>query len=779
MLIWKRALLLFVAIVITAIGIVVWTIERRDVPAETAEVATASAASGAHERVALGDSDSATPSDSHRENASGASSSAPSAADTFAASTTDAVLIVRVVARTTKQPLDSVRIELTSGDLSHPSVASSAGGASTSTSTTDAKGVARIRVAPDVDLDLAADSAREDVGSADVIVPALTSGEQRNLTVELPFGNDLRVCGIVLDGDAKPIANATASVFLADANASLAATSPGATLERSLPDAARGRAVATATTADDGRFVLSVPSWREAYACVTAKGFGPALADLASGHEAEDKALTVRLNRGASIHAHIVDELGASIAGVTAIAHVEAFHLANDEEHVGNALVRAPDATWKATTNAEGACTLEDLVTGMPLTVQLEFQSRIRADVIAIGPLAPGETTAEWSILVGCELSGVFVDEAEAPIPNAPLWLLSADAVRTGGENWHFDDSARGPWRGLSRESLAMWRKTDGAGRFVLHDLDAGSWCVALELQRAYSAAEQNRQYIPEGHLVVISRGARHHEVVLHARHGLFISGKVFEPNGEASIRFAVLTAPSASIEWPIFRSGRELQEGYYALTGPGGIFRVGPVPAGEFELTARGYALPPRGRPLPARVNEKSGEDDVILQLGRRPGVTGRVVDAMTHAGVSAHVIASPNLITVHESSSDGAFSIEGLAPTTYTFIATTEDGRVGLAKAVTIEEPRGIDGLDITVSRGGVLRIRYAGTKSALSCAIEQGDVRFAWPHLKPTETSRVIVPPGETLLRYHLPDSEEASERRVSVRAGDNTEIVIDDG
>jgi hypothetical protein len=690
----------------------------------------------------------------------------------------DATLLVHVIARGTNRPLDSVRMSISSSDLSSESVSASADVAGAEPPATGSNGEVSIAVASGVDLDLEATPTRDDVGSADVTVPALASGERRTLVVELPFGNDLRVCGVVLDGGGNPIVGATACAFLADASASLAIAARGAKLERSLPDAARGRALASVATTSDGRFALSVPSWREAYACVSAKGFGPALADLTSGHENEDKALTIRLKRGATIRAHIVDELGDSIAGVTAIAHVEALELAGDHENIGSALVTAPDATWKATTNADGACTLEDLATGMPLTVQLEFQNRIRAEPITIGPLAPGETAAEWSILVGCELTGVFVDEAEAPITNAPLWLLSADAATTGGEGWHFFGTARGPWRGQCRESLISRGSTDGSGRFVLRDLAAGSWCVALEPQRAYSVAEQDREYISEGHRVVIARGARHHDVVLHARHGQFISGKVLDPDGEPSTRFAVLTAPSASIELPIFRNGRELQEGYYALTGPDGKFRIGPLPVGEFELTARGYPDSPSPSPLPVRVKVKSGEADVVLQFARRAGVSGRVVDAVTRSGVSALIVASPNLMTVHEASADGAFSIEGLFPTTYTLIATTADGRIGVLSSLTIDESQGIAGLELPVSRGGTLRIRYSGSDKPFPCTIQAGPVLIAMPTLKAGETISVLVPAGEARLSYHLPERDEDFERRVNVMPRDEMEIVLED-
>jgi hypothetical protein len=301
---------------------------------------------------------------------------------------------------------------------------------------------------------------------------------------------------------------------------------------------------------------------------------------------------------------------------------------------------------------------------------------------------------------------------------------------------------------------------------------------VALELQRAYSAAEQNRQYIPEGHLVVISRGARHHEVVLHARHGLFISGKVFEPNGEASTRFAVLTAPSASIEWPIFRNARELQEGYYALTGADGVFRMGPLPAGEFELTARGYPNLAHGAPLPSRVKVKSGADKVIMRLGHHGVVSGRVIDAVTRRGTPAWIIVSPNYAVEHECEADGSFVIDDVGTVPRALIATTMDGRIGITRGVAVDGSQDVASVEVLVARGATLKLSYAGASPQLTLTIETDGILLGRPPLKRGERIYVVVPAGEIVVSYWAPDRELFPQRRVTVKPGDDLEIVLGD-
>jgi hypothetical protein len=775
MLIWKRALLLLVAIAITAIGFVVWTIERSDVPAETAEVATPSVASKAHEASDRGDADSATSSDSHRENAAGASSSARNAADTVAASTTDAVLIVRVVARTTKQPLDSVRIELTSRDLSHPNVTSSADGASTSSSTTDARGVARIRVAPDVDLDLVANSAREDVGSTEIAVPALKLGERRELAIELPLGNDLRLCGVVLAaGDARPIAGATAEAYLIDASATPAGG------EKDAPSHAdrepkRARPYASVTTDTAGRFALDVPSWRDAYVRVSAKTFGSAFAEIDEDHDTADKALAFRLTRSATIHARVLDELDEPIAGVDVVAHVDAYRLASESKQVGAALVSAPDEAWHATTNSDGECTLDNVATGVSLRAQLEIGGRVRGKPFEIPALAPGDTTYPWRIDLGCELSGVLLDEHDAPISRFGVWLAPKSAAKPGGNE---PDSARGSWLGISHDSLTASAITDDDGRFAFRDVSAGSWCIGFELQRGPTGRDRAREFVPEGHALDVARGARRQEVVVHLRHGEYIRGKVLEASGTPPRAFAVITGPNARTACPIFYNDNELASGYYAHIDDDGVFEVGPLPHGEYELTARSFVRPAQPRSIAVRAKAKTGDEGVVLRLGKRGTISGRVIDATTREGVVAMVWNSASPARWTESTYSGSFAFDSVTTGTADFIAMTSDNRIGIVRVARVDAGHDTSDLEITVSRGAVLKLRYDGAKDGCTLNVLSNDVVVARARVLKGHSMSVPVPPGEVLVHVPKKGSNETIELKLDVKAGEERDVAVKD-
>jgi hypothetical protein len=740
-----------------------------------AEVATASAASSAHEASGRGGAGSATSSDSHRVNASGASSSAPNAADTVAASTTDAVLIVRVVASTTKQPLDSVRIELTSRDLSHPNVASSADGASTSPSTTDAKGVARIRVAPDVDLDLVADSAREDVGSTEVAVPALKLGERREIAIELPLGNDLRLCGVVLAAaDARPIAGATAQAYLIDASAT-----PGGG-EKDAPshtarEPKRARPYATATTDAAGRFALDVPSWRDAYVRVSAKTFGSAFAEIDEDHDSADKALAFRLTRSATIHARVLDELDEPIPGVDVVAHVDAYRLANDSKEVGTALVSAPDETWHATTNSDGECTLDDVATGVPLRVQLELGGRVRGQPFEIPALAPGDATFPWRIDLGCELSGILLDEHEAPISSFGVWLAPKSAAKPGGNQ---PDSARGSWLGISHDSLTASAISDDDGRFAFRDVSAGSWCLGFELQRGPTGRDRAREFVPEGYALDVARGARRQEVVVHLRHGEYIRGRVIEASGSPPRSFAVMTGPNAGTACPIFYNDNELAWGYYAHVEDGGVFEVGPLPHGEYELTARSFPGQAQPRSIAVRANAKTGDEGVVLRLGKRGTISGRVIDATTREGVVAMVWNSASPARWTESTYSGSFASDSVMTGAVDLIAMTSDNRIGLLRVARVDAGHDTPDLEITVSRGAVLKLRYDGAKADCTLNVLSDNVVVARARVLKGHSMSVPVPPGEVLVHVSRRGSNETIEQKLDVKAGEERDVSISD-
>jgi hypothetical protein len=739
-----------------------------------AENATAPSAVSAGEAPTHEDASNSDATDAHRVNASGDSSSAH--ADESAASAYDATLIVQVVASTgAKQPLDSIRIELTSRDLSRVIGSESADGANPPPSISDAKGQARLRVASGVEFDLVADSTREDVGSAELTVPALKPGERREIVIELPIGNDLRVCGVVLDADGgAPIAGATAEAYIVDAGAASSASDEAAPGRAREPKRARAYASATADAA--GRFVLDVPSWRDSYVRVSAKQFSAALSETDDEHDTADKPLEFRLTRNAVLHAHVLDEMDEPIPGVQVAAHVDSYRLASEPKRIGAALVSAPDEAWHATTNGDGDCVLESLPTGVVLHAQLEIGGRVRGKPFDISALTPGETTVQWRVDLGCELAGVVLDDHDAPVAKLSVWIAPKASVREGGMERVYEASARGSWHGYSHEDASAWATTDENGRFLFRDVSAGPWCIGFERDPTASPRDLAREFVPDGQRLEIARGARHQDVTVHLKHGEYIRGKVLEASGAPPESFSVMTAPGAAMECPIFYNTNELGAGYRARIENGGVFELGPLPHGEYELTACSYPWPAQPRSVPVRAYAKTGDADVVLRLGKRAMISGRVIDASTREAVVASVEANARLMA--ESTYSGSFAFESVFTGPLDLIATARGGLIGVLHVANVESRQEVSDLEIAVSRGATLQLRYDGPKDQCSVNVLSGDVLIARMRLSKAQAKPLLVPSGAVVVHVSKKGSNATNEQTVDVQAGEDREVVVKD-
>lgn len=714
-------------------------------------------------------------------------SAVATAANSDSAHVIDATLVVRCVAQSTRAPLEAVRVALTARDLAlatNPVAVDRASGILGESPITDASGEVRVGVPSGLELELETSSVRKEIGAAALVVDGLDPDERRTVVVELPFGDDVHVCGLVLDADGKrPIAGASVTAMTIDQDAADAAadsasnTAAGPAPSSAVPSdahdssapprpatrASSEHACAATTTDAQGRFELSIASWRDPYVRVAAAGFGVALADLASGHETPEHALVVLLNRSASIEARIVDEVGEPIRDVEVSAYVEAYRLQVDAGATSSALIGAPNVEWSAITNARGTCAVRDVVSGIPLKIHFARNGeRLREDA-EIASLAPGEVrSAQWDIGLGCSLAATLLDEDGLAVGHREVWLFAAasDATRA--------------WRHFSRETLIATRTTDDSGKVTFH-VGAGTWCLGPTPQRASYSSSDEREIVPRGELVEIGLGVRRQEIALHARHGSYIRGRVIDSTGHAPNRFSVTLIPREPTEQYFMRSSYNAS-GIYASTGPNATFVAGPFLSDEFELTATGYDA---FRDTPsAKVRARSGDHDVVLQLKRAGSVAGRVFDARTHEPVQASLRISPVSRWSTTSNVDGTFAVPGVWPGSYSLIATTRDGRIGVLPRIDVAES-GTQGLEIDVRPGGHLRLRYEGSRAECLVTVSASNVWLEDASLKRLEGWEVLAPVGTVAIAYQAKgDDFYLRDREVTVEAGQTTQVTIGD-
>jgi hypothetical protein len=308
--------------------------------------------------------------------------------------------------------------------------------------------------------------------------------------------------------------------------------------------------------------------------------------------------------------------------------------------------------------------------------------------------------------------------------------------------------------------------------------VSAGAWCFGFDADRSAKRVDHAREFVPQGQMLEIARGARHLDVIVHVRHGQYIRGRVQESNGAAPWAFAVMTGPSATMDCPIFRNSNELASGYYARNGRDGSFEHGPLPPGDYELTARAYRGRSSVKPVAVRVKAKAGDENVILRMGKPATASGRVIDARTRAGVVAIVVNAGQAHSDVVSTHSGEFALDYVVSGSLTLVATTLDGRIGILRDVDVEIGRDVSGLEIAVSRGAKLRLHYDGPKDECAVNVLAEGVVVARTKVKKDQVVHVVVPSGEVLVHVPIKLRDESVEQKVDVNAGEVRDVLVKD-
>src|SRR5207248_8497715 len=120
----------------------------------------------------------------------------------------------------------------------------------------------------------------------------------------LPVGDDLLFYGRVTDRETDaPIAGAEVELL-------------GSAGAISGSRASSAAAPKTATSGADGRFEMRLASWKPHSLRVEAAGFGRAYCDARDGHDMPEKAMHIRLSRGATLRLRVVDVAGTPLEGL-------------------------------------------------------------------------------------------------------------------------------------------------------------------------------------------------------------------------------------------------------------------------------------------------------------------------------------------------------------------------------------------------------------------------------------------------------------------------------
>jgi len=234
-----------------------------------------------------------------------------------------------------------------------------------------------------------------------------------------------------------------------------------------------------------------------------------------------------------------------------------------------------------------------------------------------------------------------------------------------------------------------------------------------------------------------------------------------------------VLSPSGEPAEGVLMMTANRIRRGGPARTGGDGVFSIGPLVAGDHWL--RVFAVDRVGgfaAPIARVVHAPS--DRIEVRLLAAGTLSGTIVAAGTGEGVPGLTQISrpsgfgPQVVRVMREHFE--FNYTNLGPGTYNLVATTNDGRVGILRAVELREGQTRGDLEIAVSATGSVRVTYTGTQSnVLMRALSEGVVLRSRTLLT-GEALTLRAPPGPLVIEmvdYNTslpPDEHEVHARRV---------------
>jgi protocatechuate 3,4-dioxygenase beta subunit len=484
------------------------------------------------------------------------------------------------------------------------------------------------------------------------------------------------------------------------------ALAPTATLAGRVVDAGDGKAVPgvrlvarsedgsfVARSSADGRYSMRGLSPRSYRLTAEDDRFVPwsRAVRVAPGQaEAQDVPLT----RGATLVGRVVDEEGHPIEGARVL-------VSRGGENVFRAFVRLLEGESAVRSGRDGSFRAARLAPGENQRLDVrhdEYEERALGGI----SLVAGATRSGVTVVLrrGLSVRGVVKDEESRPLPGVEVSLSGSRTVRAsrGGVQMSFV----GPGSQVRRE-------TGADGRFEFRGLKAGDYTISAR-RPGYSRATVDPVDVRE------ARSAEPLELVL--KPGATISGVLRDKTGAGAAGWFVSARGPGQGSGPALGPGAIRSE---EATGPDGVFFLDGLTAGEaYELQVMGNAgLGPR------KAGVVAPAEGVELTVTGTGEIRGRVVDADNGRAIPDFQLryqpdAQGGMRFVmrmgpgrgrgpYERQSfhaeDGGFVLEEVPAGRWTVEAFAPGYQPGSASAVTVAEGEAVEGVEVRLSKGGVV--------------------------------------------------------------------------
>jgi hypothetical protein len=657
---------------------------------------------------------------------------------------TDALLEVVVVSVEDQRPVPGVSLVVVTAESSGwrgHDVEGNAGGPEEIVRT-DESGKARFHLAPG-GYRVHTASFDGDVERTSVEVPFLVAGSRESIVFHVRTRPDRTVFGLVVDGDTEvPIAGA--SVRMLDQREVFEALS------------ARIDVPVVGSTNPMGFFEVEAATWKETFARIEAPGYAFAVAGLRNLSLSSLEPSRILMHRGAVLLVNVEHE-GVWRAGLTVRAEAN-----------GNQLLQHCDDRMRFVgpfrmarelqTDSYGSCRFDGLPSGVPLKVEVLERGAVVWRALEDPVLRPGAmTVVDVRIGTGCRIEGLALNQEREPAARMHLWLVPAKEAE--------GDPAASTrvFKNHEKGGVVQTARTDGKGRFVLEDVASGSWWIGPRPPEKSLARPSPSAASPVASLVTIAIGETSKEVTLDVYQGLFICGRVLWPCPPPTEGIGQVSAWSEQANF----------DDDFDPTG--GSFALGPLVAGEYQVTASFFGFV-ASEPVLAR----PGDEDVILHLRSGGAISGQIVGADEEQFDGWLVVVSRLGLPSWSATridSQGAFELRGIEPGIYDLLAETDRGRVGYLRDISVDVDSECLDLLIELQPSATLLCRIEGDVTGIRAyqedelvGVEIGD---------PSSPCKLRLPTGISLVCYGPSDrdpNEWSDSLSVDLSPGEEREVVL---
>jgi hypothetical protein len=493
-----------------------------------------------------------------------------------------------------------------------------------------------------------------------------------------------------------------------------------------------------------GRFQLSARSWIDRFARIEAPGYSWRVASISAGHGSPAKALVIELQRSGTLELH-VRAAGLPLVDASVTVSTDAYHM-HLQRRIGDFYLGGTEPPeWHAKTGVDGVARLEELPSGAPLNVRIDARERSRIEPTPI-TLTPGETRrVEVAFDRGARIVGRVETTDGRSLAGVEIWRLVAEYP-------------------LNSKLLESYEKpveaarSDSDGGFAFESVPAGAWWIGVAPEQSPSGVP----LAPLAMLVDVSPTIGVVEVVVRTDEGLHITGVVLDPDGQ----------PAQSL---IFAQRSSLELFAHANASPNGQFSVGPLPAGDYELSAGGVGAK---HARSEKVVAAAGASGVELRLKAGAAIVVRVTrdDGGSRDGDIRLSGAGPEGGGVLTGLRNGLSRVEGLAPGRWSVLIQTGDGFVAARTGIDLRAGQTPLELDLALTLGGRLSLSRASSKERVHYELRSGGERIARGALASDAPETLVVPPGDLELRVLSPGGEMLNSRRLTLAPGERLELEI---